>query len=474
MLLYGPVMTMDSLEIMLPRKPRLYRTAKGFVVVQRPDLTIHIPLTIIRNRIAVRLTAATADLYIRHFLKFEEFLSLSNTPWDASPDIIREATRLYLRHHNSQLNFRQDRWHVYTNDTGGGLSVQTLRTRLEGIRAVYTEAIKRQLYLYDENPFVYTASDEVTNSAANKPPSWSGLADEYQTRREPEQFWILETGHWSPKHLLDPAGFFNRVMKALEHARQRDQCIVRILGEGGPRVSEACSLTLEGWNRTVQGRPVFHNSFMLRNKGYGTEPSKLVHVDDTTGLLLRQYFMEERRTVDPLTPEFTAWYQARGGLEDTPENYYAFLRATNRSPADVPLFLNRDGKAYTANAFRKGAWRPLLAAAGIKARPHQLRHAFVTCVMDQIEEAYSGDSEALKQARRALGTYMKWRQPARTLLSYDHSRKDERVLIELTRVSNRARELQAKKVHAAAPEPTEPERRVSRLERRRERMKGVG
>lgn len=473
MLPYRPVMTMDSLEIVLPRKPRLYRTAKGFVVVQRGDLSTHIPLTIIRKRIAARLTEATADLYVRHFLKFEEFLSLSDTPWDASPEIIRDATRRYLRHHNSHLNFRQNRWHVYTSDANGTLSVQTLRTRLEGIRSVYAEAIRRRLYLYDENPFTYTASDEATNGAANKPPSWSGLTAEYQPRREPEQFWILETGYWSPKHLMGPAGFLDLVLKAFKHARRVDQCIVRILGEGGPRVSEACSLTIEGWNRTVRGRPVFHHSFMVRNKGYGTDPSKLVHVDDSTGLLLRQYFMEERRVVDRLTPEFTTWCRAQGNLEGTPENYYAFLRVTNRSPADIPLFLNRDGNPYTANAFRKGTWRPLLNAAGIKARPHQLRHAFVTNVMDQIEEAHSGDPEALKQARHALGEYMKWRQPTRTLLSYDHSRKDDRVLIELTRVTNRARELQANKAHTT-PEPSEAERRLNRLERRRERMAGAG
>ncbi|MHA0048381.1 integrase [Deinococcus sp. PEB2-67] len=429
------------------------------------------PLMQIALRIKVGRAQGTVDQYVRHFLAFEGFLNAIHVSWDASPDLIRKAAFRYLKEHGSHVVLRQGRWHVYTNDSAKGLASQTLRLRFEALRTIYGEAIRAHLYTYEENPFAHTLSVQANSTAPTEPPTWSGLTTDHRTRREPEQFMLFETGYWTPKHLLDAANFPQLILKAFETASLRDQCVTRLMCYGGVRLNEGCSLNFAGWNCVIGGRPAFHHTFKMQNKGTGNILIKPVMTDEYTGTLLRRYFIDERPAYDPLTSEFTAWCQSENQAKFTPENYFAFLLATDRSPEAHPVFLNRSGQAYTASAYRKGAWRPRLTAAHIKARPHQLRHAFVTTIMDGIAEAFRDDPEQLDLARNALGAYMFWANPERTLRSYDHSLTDERKLQNIAHTLDQIRSAQSEPRSVAIDDWIDVN--VERFEQRQKRIKGV-
>lgn len=465
MLPYPAVMTMEPLQA--THSGRLIHTAAGMLLTCA-DYAPNIPLMQIALRLSTGRTQGTVEQYMRHFLHFEGFLNAAHVPWDASPELIRNVAFSYLKQHGGHVNYREDRWHVVTSDLEGGLASQTLRLRFEALRTIYKEAIRARLYSYAENPFAHTLSVTRNRTAPNEPPTWSGLTTGLRKKREPEQFMVFDTGYWMPKHLLDAANFPQLIIAAFEEAPLRDQCITRTLFRGGARLNEVTSLSMAGWNYAIGNRPAFHHTFKLRNKGSGTVPIKPVSVDEATGLLLRRYFMEERPAFDPMTPQFKAWCHDQGGLEGTPENYFAFLGATGRPPEEQAVFLNRLGKAYTANAYRKGAWRPRLAEAGIKARPHQARHAFVTLIMDGIAEAYRDDPEQRDLAREALGEYMFWAQPERTLHSYDHSRRDEHRLENIARTLESIKTAQMAKI--VQVQSATAEARLSRLKRRNERI----
>lgn len=184
----------------------------------------------------------------------------------------------------------------------------------------------------------------------------------------------------------------------------------------------------------------FHSSFRTRNKGRRSAVIKPVHVSDAAGLLLREYFQTKRRAVDPLTPEFEQWCQSHRLSDLTPEEYARFLKDTNRQPSEVALFLTSRGTPYTANSFRKGAWRPSLAAAGVSARPHQARHWFVTSYLQGIDHLAAEQPAQYQLAREALGRYMGWVDPERMLRAYDQSLSEYRVRARMIQIRERIRQ----------------------------------
>lgn len=432
---------------LLQRRPRLHRINDQLTLVYRSDLTLHQPLTLIRKRLVRHVAVATADLYTRHFLDFEEFLIRAEVTWDAAPGTIRQVATRYIQAQGGHVTRRQDHLLASSPISPSAVSTQTLRLRFEALRSVYAEALRSGLYPHNHNPFERILEMEGHRGLPAAPPSWSGLSQPRNTRSTPQQYFIFRDGAWTPTHLLDPVTLYERVLAAFTSSGSslRDQCIVHLLFQGGARVSEICTLSFQGWRYALNGQEAFGHSFKLRNKGSGHLAIKPVHVDASTGEMLRQYFLTERRMVDPLIPEFTAWCQAQGILEGLPAHYHAFLLDTGRSPAEAQLFLNVRGEAYTANAFRKGAWRPFLHAAGLEARPHQARHAFVTQHLRGIDELYLHDPEEHRQARQALAAYMFWRNPVRTFRSYDHSQTEERTLAQLTLVRHRIQQSQGER-----------------------------
>lgn len=447
--------TEDPPSILLPTRPRRHQLRIDGTTHQlfyRADGTLHRELSLIYRRLLRRVGEQTANLYCRDFLAFEAYAHTVPVNWDAPPGVLRQVARGYFRRSGASIRERSDDWLIYLqpDDTTSPVAErQNLRLVMESLRSVYRAASRLGLYPHPEDPFTKPFVAEFSRSQSPQPPSWSGLTLP-TARNQPDRYFIFRGGYWTPAHLLDPAGFYEGVTAAFAapHASLRDQLIVRILFEGGPRVSEACTLSIQGWAAPLAGSAPFSASFKVANKGQGPAARKWVHVSPATGDLLREYFVTERRALDPLDAEFSAWCLHRGS-EPLPETYLLFLRATGRSPAETAVFLNQLGKAYSANAFRKGAWRPRLAAAGLAARPHQARHWFVTTYLRAIEVLYQGKSEAYHQHRQSLGAYMGWAEPDRMLQAYDQTLTEQRVQDRLAEVTIWLQQLHAQGHFAA-------------------------
>ncbi|MFD2609191.1 integrase [Deinococcus taklimakanensis] len=470
--------TVEPPTVLLPSRPRRQRVQAQSHTEQlfyRANGSLHRELSLIHRRLLRRVTEQTANLYCRDFLRFEVYIQTTHgLGWDAPPQVIRQVAQHYLRNHGAHLTKRSDEWLVFPEHNNPHSSVegrQNLRLVLESLRAVYGVAMRLGLYRHPEDPFTKEFTRDVAaQRPAPQPPSWSGLSRPPINRKQPSHYFVFRGGYWNPAHLIDPMGLYERVTAAFEQPDLplRDRLITRILFEGGPRVSEACALTVQGWAYALPGTSPFSRSFKLPNKGQGDRARKPVHVSVDTGMLLRQYFVTERRALDPLTGEFSAWCESMGA-EESPEQYQAFLRATGRTMMPVPVFLNHSGRPYTANAFRKGAWRPRLAAAGLAARPHQARHWFVTTYLQAIELMFQGQPEEYYRHRQALGQYMGWAFPDRMLQIYDQTLSDQRVHGRLADVSAWLQRLHAQGQFAAVlstPRPTGPQTQPGPLARR--------
>lgn len=115
----------------------------------------------------------------------------------------------------------------------------------------------------------------------------------------------------------------------------------------------------------------------------------------------------------------------------TPERYYQFIQFRNEEEVRkhgntaqrlrTPLFLTQRGNIYQPHAFRQTAWSPALQAAGMYARPHQIRHWFVTLVLIRIEQTYRLDRPNYRAARLAFGRYMGWKNVEAMLAVYDRA-----------------------------------------------------
>lgn len=442
-------------SILLPTRPRRHQVRLDGATHQlyyRADGSLHRELSLIHRRLLRRVGEQTAILYCRDFLAFERYAHTVSVNWDAPPSILRQVARGYFRRSGAYIRERSDDWLIYPQPddaTTPCAERQNLRLVMESLRSVYRAADQLGLYPHAEDPFTKPFAAEISRPRSPQPPSWSGLTPP-TARHQPDRYFVFRGGYWTPAHLLDPAGFYAQVTAAFTapQVSLRDQLIVRILFEGGPRVREVCALSIQGWAAPLTGSTPFGASFKVANKGHGPAARKWVHVSPGTGELLREYFGTERRALDPLDDEFTAWCLHRSS-EPTPEAYLLFLRSTGRSAAETAVFLNRLGRAYSANAFRKGAWRPRLAAAGLAARPHQARHWFVTTYLQAIEVMCQGQMEAYHQHRQALGAYMAWADPERMFQAYDQTLTEHRIQDRLVEVTTWLQHLHARGHFAA-------------------------
>jgi integrase len=184
----------------------------------------------------------------------------------------------------------------------------------------------------------------------------------------------------------------------------RELCVVRILFEGGGRISEVLDLTALDWFTSQ-----FLNQFQARNKGsFGVRTKRFV-VSSATAKLVRRYFDDDangRRAHD------------RQGLclADLGKMDAADL-------AKVRLFLTTRGGPVSPRMFRSDYWNPALRAAGIAAPPHIARHWFVTNALRTIERTATDQNEMVRR-KAELVQYMAWKTAERTLRAYEHVVRD--------------------------------------------------
>ncbi len=206
-------------------------------------------------------------------------------------------------------------------------------------------------------------------------------------RRSSAAYFRLRGERWLPAVLDDPV-LMNNVLAAGERWgwSLRETALVRVLFDAGPRISEACALTLADW------RPGgFLREVLACNKGSLGRRTKRLILTDRTVKVLRRYMDEERSRLDP-----------RGrGLAD-------FMRADAAELAGAPLFLTVAGTALDPDHFRRDFWTPALRASGIALRCHQVRHWFVTQALSALATGARSEAQ-LVHDRQAFRELMAWR-----------------------------------------------------------------
>lgn len=206
-------------------------------------------------------------------------------------------------------------------------------------------------------------------------------------RRGSAAYFRLRGERWLPVVLDDPA-LMDDVLAAGERWgwSLRETALVRVLFDAGPRVGEACALTLADW------RPGgFMREVLACNKGSLGRRTKRLILTDRTVKMLRRYVDEERSRLDP-----------RGRrLAD-------FLRADAAELAGAPLFLTVAGTALNPDHFRRDFWMPALQAAGIKLRCHQVRHWYVTQALSALAAGARSEAQLVRD-RQAFRELMAWR-----------------------------------------------------------------
>lgn len=218
-------------------------------------------------------------------------------------------------------------------------------------------------------------------------------------RRGSAAYFRLRGERWVPTILDDPA-LMSDVLEAGERWgwSLRETGLARVLFDTGCRVGEACALTLADWRPSS-----FLGEALACNKGSLGRRTKRLILTDRTVKVLRRYVDQERSRLDP----------AGRRLAD-------FLRTDAAELADAPLFLTAVGGALDPDHFRRNLWTPALQAAGLKLRPHQVRHWHVTQALNAF--AATADSEAeLARLRQGFREGMGWQSDM--LPFYDQARR---------------------------------------------------
>lgn len=205
-------------------------------------------------------------------------------------------------------------------------------------------------------------------------------------RRSSAAYFRLRGERWLPAVLDDPV-LIGDVLAAGERWgwSLRETALVRVLFDAGPRIGEACALTLADWRPSG-----FLREVLACNKGSLGRRTKRLILTDRTVKVLRRYVDEERSRLDP-----------RGRrLAD-------FQRADAAELADAPLFLTAAGAALNPDHFRRDFWTPALRASGIVLRCHQVRHWYVTQALSALEDGARSEAQ-LARDRQAFRELMAW------------------------------------------------------------------
>jgi integrase len=253
--------------------------------------------------------------------------------------------------------------------------------------------------------FVRAIDEQINEMEGRDPmPAMSGVDPPSGIRLSASFFRCVER-QWMPKTIDDP-DFPHLVYKAGKEYgwRLRELCVVRMLFEGGGRISEVLDLTALDWSVSH-----FLNRFQARNKGSFGIRTKCFVVSSATAKLVRRYFDDDvcgRRAHD----------RQRLCLADLSKMDAADL-------ARVPLFLTTRGGPVNPRMFRHSYWSPALRAAGIVAQPHLARHWFVTNALRTIERTAKDQNEVIRR-KAELVQYMAWSTAERTLRAYEHVVRD--------------------------------------------------
>lgn len=220
----------------------------------------------------------------------------------------------------------------------------------------------------------------------NPMPQESGI-DNVRSIRSVASYFRNTSKGWLPE-ILDSPTLFGDVISCGERWgwNLREIAVARILFDTGCRIHEACSISLFGWSRSQ-----FQKEILCINKGSHGILTKRLFISDKTQKILFKYVDQER-------VQISNQFKGISDIRETPA----------KQLEDMPLFLTRQNMALDPDHFRRNYWTPALQSGGIKLRPHQVRHWFVTMALNDIK-ARAKNPEELANLRSSLLALMAWR-----------------------------------------------------------------
>ena len=269
---------------------------------------------------------------------------------------------------------------------------------LAALRIFFELLIERKLYA-QRNPMEgdnakELIAEQIKNTKAafvsihgrNPMPQESGVDDVRNIRSTASYFRNTSKG-WLPE-VLDSPTLFSDVIACGElwGWSLREIAVARILFDTGCRIHEVCSLSLFGWSSSH-----FQKEILCINKGSHGRLSKRLYISDKTQKILIKY-IEKERSLFPREPKIIT----------------ELTKLPPKQLANMPIFLGRASHALAPDHFRRNYWTPALKNAGIKLRPHQVRHWFVTMALNDIK-ARAKSPEELQNLRSNLVALMAWR-----------------------------------------------------------------
>lgn len=401
--------------------------------VVRPDGLPDFCLSAFASHLSSELSMQSIPVYMR------ELLALAN--WTITDPVVRHHTwRLFgppdqVRNIIRQYITTEAACKITTRPDTLGQQTRYIRvssdTRinprvfLSALKRLFSFLIERRLYDY-ANPLVHEEFEEARKSFRSTEsqafrgvqdrapmPQLSGVDSPFRHIRLSENYFRCVDRTWIPKTISDPnfpAVIYNAGKRFGWKAREL--CIARILFESGGRISEVCALTVGDWSHSQ-----FLNEFASPSKGSHGLRVKTLRVSHPTVKMLKSYFNDEREGRRAFNREKVSLSTVERAFRQPRRDPWSHL-------ADAPIFLSKNGAAFTAENFRQHYWKPALASQGIEADPHLARHWFVTNAMKNISQACKSSEEADYEKRKLIA-YMAWRSGEKTLRCYEHSTSKE-------------------------------------------------
>lgn len=230
----------------------------------------------------------------------------------------------------------------------------------------------------------------------NPMPNSSGI-DEFTYSKSVSAYFRINGNKWIPEIIDDPTLFEKVLLAGRKWGwRDRELLITRILFETGCRIHEVCSLTIGDW--AASG---YRSEITCRNKGSNGDASKTLYISETTIKILTRYIDSERI-----------------GLDSTKRDLTHFSNMSTSELRKIPLFLTTKEEMLKADHFRRNFWSPALEDAGLRLRPHQIRHWFVTTALNDFQ-ARGESEEAIARMRIDFRSLMGWKSDM--LPTYDQA-----------------------------------------------------
>ncbi|WP_159066091.1 site-specific integrase [Deinococcus ficus] len=329
-------------------------------------------------------------------------------------DIEKQVVRLMKSRYDTDVYRSGNRVKV---ECGSGVSGFTVATVIQRILLAFRTVV--DLGMRRHSP--------MEHMPAHRPPSTTHSLQEWPGRRVQTQYVVIAGRTRTELAIAHNTALPEQLRTAAAEARWRvrELTIVEILLVTGARVSEIVEMT---WASIAGG---IDGVVVLRTKGGGREPKKIAVLDDHSRAVLLKYLVGQRVENDPLASAYSQW---RNGNCWSIKSYTRFLKSRGYDLNTIPVFLTRDGTAYTASTFRGHSWIKLFnVPSGIELRPHQIRHWFINRELLKVKEDKGHDAFEFYSGIEELTGRMGLAHWS-SLLHYDHSGVLAKMMARLDRL----------------------------------------